>query len=443
MLDKIDGVWYNRGSEERRGEMRTRIEWYNRKEVKIQECTHQEWEAKREWCRKNGKEARSKTGVVDWMGGVKYRIDRWGKSKTRLCVSENGELTAYVTDDSEERNERKLTGRDAYNTVSRMFQDRTGKRLRQAFGGVEKTEWHRLVPPAPQWQNPTGIGVVTDMVCKADVSSCYPYELSKTLPSAKKRDTKTVKGRVAPTEEYPFAFYTKSGHMSIYGEFDTREAQGWDLPRPLTHPVVKKRGIPFYTEVSDEEEVTVLMKKSEYSLAPEMRTLYEGRNEHQEYKLVMNAFIGYFWREFGREKSNLSHLVVVVHNRARMRILSAMKEVTEKGGVPMLAVVDSLAWQRDVYEGCTTTKELGAFVREYTNVQLVMSKTGQYGLYDADRKKFLLVKHQGVEANDAEEKLKRIHTPADFYREFTSTIQLYDRITGETNTINTKGGIIV
>lgn len=423
----------------KKGWFRNTICWMKEKRIQLK---HEEWEAKRRWCRENGEWAASKTRIVDWVGGVRYRVDRVGQNYTVLYVGEEGQFARYVTHNDDERNARKLTGRDAYRIVSKMFTDRTGKTVRQVYGGVEKFEWHELVPPPPQWQNPSGIGVVTDYVYKADVSSCYPYELSKTLPSAKKRDMKTVQGRVAPTEEYPFAFYTKSRHMSIYGEFDTRDAQGWDIPTELAFPMVKTKGVAFYREVEDNEETTVLMKASPYSLAPEMEKLYNGRDEHPEYKIVMNAFIGYLWSSCRPGKTNLSHIVAVVLNRARMRILSIMKEIAEKGGRPLLVAIDSVAWQWDVYKGWTKHKELGAFVLEYRNVQLVMSKTGQYGLYDPTRKQFLSIKHQGVEAKDFEEKKQRIHTPADFYREFTSVICVYDRVTGKTRIIDTEGVII-
>lgn len=422
--------------------MNTRIEWLKQKRVWV---GHDEWERKRRECVEKGELAGSKTVRRDWYGGLRYRVDRWwGDNFTALFVGEwredHTEFTVYITHNSEERNTRKLSGKDAYRTVSKMFKERVGKGLKSAFGSVEKNSWHTMVPPPPKWQDPAETGEVVSHVYKADVSSCYPYELSKTLPSAKKKDTKTVQGRVSPTEEYPFAFYTKSGHMSIWQEFDTRDAQSWDVPTEVAFPrVMSKKGIPFYREVDDADEVTVLMKASPYSLADEMRTLYNGRNEHQEYKLVMNAFIGYLWSTRLWKTTNLSHIVAVVLNRARLRMMNVMREITERGGKPLLVAIDSVAWQYDRYQGWTDTKELGAFVREYVDVQLVMAKNGQYGLYDSKAQKFLSIKHQGVEAKDFEEKKQRIHTPADFYKEFTSVIRLYDRITGETKIIDTNG----
>ena len=66
-----------------------------------------------------------------------------------------------------------------------------------------------------------------------------------------------------PTEEYPFAFYA-SGHCAEYGVFDTHEWLGSPL-FPYLFRLDQREDYAF-NPLSDEEELTILMKASDYTM---------------------------------------------------------------------------------------------------------------------------------------------------------------------------------
>jgi hypothetical protein len=116
-----------------------------------------------------------------------------------------------------------LSGGEAYDILDGMFTGRYGKTIFSAFTGREYKDLYArvklCVPPQIHYAVPTPEPLSGGY--KADVSSCFPAELSRTMPTL--HGSKLVKGHIKPDEQFPFAFYLNSHHLAIYKEFDTHE----------------------------------------------------------------------------------------------------------------------------------------------------------------------------------------------------------------------------
>lgn len=368
------------------------INWSKSRKIML---THEEFNQKVEFFKANGHEVigdRKKTNFKYWAQCLNWRVDSIGNSKVLFCIESDGKETRYYTQDDDEKNvEGRKGGYYSYNETEKRFKERNGVALKTAYGLVSKDEFKPLVPPPLLYQNKKYQRITLKNVYKADVSSAYPHELCQDLPDAHKRKIKRVKGRVEPTEELPFAFYLKSHHIAEYGKYDTHN---WK-----NHAVneVYQR----YVDVPDEEEETVLMPKSKYSLKDIFQEYYNKRKESDDYKIIMNSFIGFLQslRCF-KGQEFMAHITAVVITRCNERMLTACDEIVANGGIPMLVMTDSVAWCGKTGNETHTDKEkkLGAFYLEYANAKMRFYKFGQYGI-ETDKGIFAVIRHQGVDGN--------------------------------------------
>lgn len=257
------------------------------------------------------------------------------------------------------KEEPEISGMEAYNYIEEMFQKEYGKSksLFTAFSGMLYKEQYNAikncVPKPVSMINRYIVGKPVNHVRKADISSAYPAEGSKLLPTL--HGFKQVPGRVKPSPEYPFAFYINSHHMAVYNEFDT---MSWCW---------KRRHYTLYDQMYDdsipeEEDITILCKASEYSLKDIFEDIYIAKlNGDSRAKLGMNAAIGMFQKN---NNPRLSMISAVIIARCVNRILKLAEKLENNKSTVLLIATDSIIWVGSTLEEATNKKFLGSFTYE-------------------------------------------------------------------------------
>ena len=396
--------------------IKTRVNW--QRDSELVHLTHKEFNEAVDWYKANGTLVlSSKTRVLDWMEEGNYCIDNDYKNQPTIFAVRGGKLvrltSSFDEDKNKRRNEGVKGGTFAYNFINKQMKERKGVSLISAFGRVDKT-WKQLVPAPLLWQNPDYKNDIVHNVFKADVSSAFPYMGTLPLPDAHKKSVKYISGRVPPNEEYPFAFYPKSKNIAVLGEFDTHDY--------VNYYVKDDRCI--YQNIAPQLDDTVLMKASPYTLKDIMEDLYNGRKEKPDNKIIMNSFFGYLQStKLWKGDLNMAHVTAVVITRSNHRMLKYTQEMIENGGMPVLVMTDSIVWRGTVFNEFTKEKSLGAFVLEYEMADLAYCKYGQYAISDPKTGEFLVVKHQGIDEQVTEEKLKGVKNLKDFIKHFSGIFE--------------------
>lgn len=261
-----------------------------------------------------------------------------------------------------------ITGGAAYDILDNMFISRHGISIFKAFTGKEYKDLYKklksCVPPQIHYAVPTFEPL--DHGYKADVSSCFPAELSRILPTM--HGSKLVHGHVKPNEQYPFAFYLNSHHLAIYKEFDTHE-----LNNRWYQDYYRRTYIQLLDE---EEEETLLCPASEYSFEPIMRRLYNGRKEHAENKEVMNKTIGVFHYN---GNPRLAHLAAVVIARSIYHMCVRANWLEAESNKVYHIATDAILWQGQLSPCvCTGAKDMGRFMLEEQNIRFCVRSANCY-----------------------------------------------------------------
>ena len=260
-----------------------------------------------------------------------------------------------------------ISGGAAYDILDGMFTHRHKISIFKAYTAKEYKELSfrikLCVPPQIHYAVPCGIeedGYI------GDVSSCFPAEASKPLPTL--HGSKIVPGRVQPTEEFPFAFYLNSHHLAIYDEFDTLEFKNrWYMD----YYVQQYAGV-----IDDLEEETLLCPTCEYSFESVMRRLYNGRNEHAENKDVMNKTIGVFHYN---GNPRLAHLSAVIIARSIYKMCVRANWLESEGNKVYHISTDAILWQGQLSPCvCTDYKDMGKFMLQERNIRFTVRSTNCY-----------------------------------------------------------------
>lgn len=283
---------------------------------------------------------------------------------------ENGWLSPrQVTIGTTQLIARDVTGYRSFYKILNWFKRVYKLEFSEVYGGGDMVLWKQLRRCIPRPVN-YGYAIPRKLsrVYKADISSSYPFEGSKPLPTLV--DYKRVSGRAEPTEEYPFVFYLHSHHLAIYNELDTRDfidfSDWYDTSE-------------MYTNAAN--EVSICCRCANYSLKPVFTHYYEGRQTHPEYKQYMNLFVGYCYRF---ERPEYSHVAAVILARAAMRILKYAQSIAEQSNLIRLIATDSVLWVGTPVEFTTKEKTLGAFVEEYSDIHAIVLGAKKYQLLTND-----------------------------------------------------------
>lgn len=215
---------------------------------------------------------------------------------------------------------------------------------------------------------------IIDGVFKADVSSAFPAQGIKLIPTLKR--CKRVAGYAEPNEKYPFAFYINSHHLAIYNELDTRvDSKNYFMSQSLQ---VHDNNI--YDDVPEEKEITILCKAADFTLEDVFKELYNKKNnssgiEKQTSKLTMNAAIGYFQRNTDPKLSFISAVTIA---RSNHFILGNAVKLTEENNLVLYIATDSIVWKGKESNVATDNKYLGSFTYEVKNGRFYGVKVGSY-----------------------------------------------------------------
>lgn len=306
-----------------------------------------------------------------------YSIKKMGNYFT-LYLREKEKYVRYTTNTFDTSKNDKQTG-NAIALVGGDFKKRNGITLSYAFGTVEE-EIKRCIPKQLYYLDESCLNKTLKM-SSIDGCSQYPANICGRLPDS--HTAKRLPGTVKPTEEYPFAFYVKSGHCAEYGVFDTHD---WYLYTKLLHAGSLFRSSKRHEEwslnhINPEEDETVLMKASQFELTDTYKHFYEVKetfehdsSEYQDAKLVLNKSIGQMHeRKYTRHR--YAHLVAIAISRANDKMVKKAYEI----GINYVAqiCVDGILYRGSKQEGASN-RQFGAFWQEFAGETTKISSFNRF-----------------------------------------------------------------
>lgn len=316
-------------------------------------------------------------------------ISGFGAYGDHFTVSSSGKILRYydqgyheVRVGSGDRAAQPISGRQARSRFDSYVFEECGKTLYQMFGKITTDYYDFIrtcVPSQISWSDYDISGITLLNCNKADISSAFPFEASKSLPDF--RYHKEYCEYVMPNNEYPFAFYDNGGLCFIEEDGTVIDTRQWDrsyysLERQYNSRKQTSRERNYVNSLFAPK--TILCKRSCYNLAAVFRKLYDLRNCDKKAKATMNMSIGYMWR---RQCPNLAHLAAVTIARCNARIINAWRQIEDKGGTVVLVATDSIAWRGDAnLIETTTTKDLGNLVMEYESCKMIVVSPKCYQL---------------------------------------------------------------
>lgn len=394
------------------------IHWHTEAE-KIR-VNHEEWTQLIEMMESSGKQLASpyKTRRIEWCGKCVYNIDdNTRKTAPALYTAEliDGQYVYniyYTQHDEEKLKVEGGAGHKGWNTLDDFFYKQYGMGLEKAFGVIpvenRQISWITKCVKSVKYAFYVDRFVTNKSLkklYKADISSAYPNNLRGLLPNA--HTAIKVEGRVAPTEEYPFAFYPESGHVAEYGKYDTHELRNNKWYKRFENQNREnciKRNETFVTFDDTVKETTVLMKASILTLDQAVQKMYwvkenaDDKKTRDWYKWMLNAMIGFMSSEINNWEHYQGHIAAVVYCRQIARMIELAETLEKDGNCPIYFAIDCIIWIGKPSALTTTKKSLGAFVQEANNVFGVICGQGQYYLHDGAGN-MLVEKHQGVPAS--------------------------------------------
>ena len=237
-----------------------------------------------------------------------------------------------------------LNPMENFKIVRAMIKKKMNKPMSDIWGYATKDLWGfvKCVPSQISWFNMSMARQFIDNIYKADVSSAFPYEASKRLPTL--ADHKIVYSYdVEPTEEYPFVFF-KNGRLLFLEEDGTIvDTQTFGEYYNWTMYSLNYRNRSMQYDYPKYEQDCCLCCKAGPSLKEVMEEIYERKKQGDENaKLLMNTFIGYCWR---RRQPSYFHLAAVIIARCDNRMVEMARRLLDRGETPLLIATDSIMWK--------------------------------------------------------------------------------------------------
>ena len=339
-----------------------------RKEAKFIKVSQEEFKEIYMKCVKKGKEAKSKSKILDWINNYTYCLDKSSKYWTLRTVI-NGKFFIYGTNSIDSTKDMK-SGTDAIQLFSAKFAEKNNmsknRPLYYAYGTTE-SEFLNCVPKQFYYINKRYINKELHNVSSIDATSHYPSCACGTLP-----DSKTAveyKGTIKPNAEYPFAFYIKSGHCAEYNVFDTHT---W-VDSEFVFDLFKKDTL-HDRMINPNDDTTVLMKASKYTMDSTWAYFYEMRKKDPDCKLVMNATIGNFHRT-NYTQYKYAHLAAIIIGRANNKQLEMMNKI---GTLSIIhTCVDGIIYFGNQKFGIDE-KKMNTYQQEFLGCEFKMISTNCY-----------------------------------------------------------------
>lgn len=317
-----------------------------------------------------------------------YSIRRKYNNLTIYLYKDNQYYLYYTNSLDDSKNERKKAyGYEGLKMVKQKFQEDYNMSFKKAFGYVEE-EFKTCVPKIFSYSRANCYNKIIK-TSSVDFSSHWPYNVGGILPDAHKM--LKFEGTVAPTEEYPFAFYLNSGHVAEYNRFDSHNWLNSTLRDAMFRHSRKKEDFPQNELLDPEKDITILMKASEYELGKYYEYFYDLREEDPDAKLYANASLGYMHRK-NYDRYKMAHIVAIVLGRAQSETIKAMNEIGECYVVH--AVVDGFIYRGSLQLG-EDEKRFGNLHQEWIGLDTKIKATNAYIVMNKD--KCIKVKHGGYE----------------------------------------------
>ena len=201
---------------------------------------------------------------------------------------------------------------------------------------------------------------------------------------------------VQPDSEYEFAFYPDTGHVAIYGEFDSHNFNSYIKTYSAKVAVGKFKPDYYGTDTR-----TILMKRSEHSLKEEILHFYEQKCnspknslEYYDSKIFLLKFIGMLEQCSSKMYSAYpyAHLASVIKWRSNIKMFKTLQQIGFRNVIQVC--VDGVIHAGDGVG--SVTNKIGELNVEVTDAYFVQRGINQYILKG---EKFKEVKHTGLDVN--------------------------------------------
>ena len=329
---------------------------------------------------KHGKLASTFNDRLEWMKQGIYMYELRGYWEHLYLGGPSGvrHIISHRFDDSQNIEAMRLgyipdTGRKSNAIEQRIFKELNGVTERDAFG-YSDPQLNKCVPKQLYYINMRWINKKISCAGKADFSSHYPANICGQLPNWKKHIR--VEGTVDPTPDYPFVFYTRSGHLAEYKTFDTHDWRYEDLSGDLFGNN--------YTKVPPDKDVSILCPASDYRLDSTMEWLYNKKEQGEDIdglpaKTILTSSIGYkHLRGVHNTRNRLYHLAAVCIARSNQKMIDLYNEHRRS---ILQIIVDGVIYMGS-HELGQKKKDLGVLHQEITDNSFIMRGINQYIFID-------------------------------------------------------------
>lgn len=287
------------------------------------------------------------------------------------------------------------TGMHAYQEIEEKFNHYNGTKtlaLESIFSGRKYRPLYSLIklciPTQIQYMNPGYKGQIVDEVYKADVSSAFPTQITRDLPTL--HGSIIVPGRAEPSERFPFAFYANSHHIKTLDGYDSHDLNCF-----------------FYREyykcddsIEEEDDYTILCpkmsEKYHEALSKAFVDCYDHRKEDSFNKFIMNATIGYFQRNNNPALSFISAIVIL---RCNIDMIRRCYQLEDEGNTILFIATDSIAWKGKPSSIAIDEKYLGSFTYEAKNTKFLGYSCKAYQFLNNEGK--TITKYSGMKKEES------------------------------------------
>lgn len=390
---------------------------YWAKEATKTRIDHEEYNRLSKFLKEHGKPMTSgyKTRRIEWCYDCVYRFDleaRRNNPTIYMSKREGEEYHYYVyfTEmDNEKLGRENGAGCSGWNTLDEAVRKRYKRGLAQIYGVLPVSGGNCWITPCTKrvkqaiYYDKFFVNKKIKNVYKADLKSAFPSALCGRLPDAK--TAKMEMGRLAPTEEYPFAFYINSGHVAEYGVFDTHDflTNKWYkqfVEANRQNCIKRNEEFINFEDIADKDEITVLMRASNIEITEQVKKMFWVKENGDEkktrdwYKWMLNALIGFMRSEQYNVAHYQGHLAAVVYCRVANRMLRLTEGLEKEGNLPIYFAIDCIMWLGKKSSLTSTIPELGNFMEEINGGSGAICGQGQYYITEPDKP--TIEKHQGI-----------------------------------------------
>ena len=383
-----------------------KINYINWKEEAIKKVlSAEDMKAKLETIKATRTLAKTRTKRVDF-DELHYGLDRHG-DYLELYLFEDGKYYIYSNNLLDPNKNKEENVGEVDKLFDNKFKELNGLSLRLAYGFTDKA-FKRCIPKQFYYINRSYINKLVK-ASSIDASSQYFSGCLGRLPDS--HTAIVIKGRVEPNEEYPFAFYA-SGHCAEYGVFDTHN---WLDSKFSFYLFRRDQREPWpFRFLKDEDEETILMKASNYTMDSTINYFYNIKNsfekdtlEYQNAKSIILKIMG-CWHRKDKDKKRikpydshdsyrLAHIVAIAIARGNQKILDMVTQIGTNNAIHIC--VDGIIYLGNRVYG-QEKSELGKFNQEFVNADFKMRDINVYCAKYENGTKF---KHGGYDLLDGKE----------------------------------------